>query len=307
MTMQPSSSASGTGLLASLRVQAQVNGGPQGKADLEIYQGGLAISWSNGLFGQKASSNPEDIIIRWPDLLLAHISGLPASEYSDPEPFARLRIAEGPPVITLFSEKHVRLTCRPTFSNDPAAFVLEVRAIAAGLMADNTRKFEAKMAAWEERRFQDKRNFIIERARRYVSLELYMASVRCRLVLPDGEISGHAILFYGQLCFFDQVDISTEDTYSRDPIMRYPGHMESCEVRTPKGVTLNGRGVPLYSASTLPEPDIYLRMSFGPSDDMTLKVPYASLSPARQKECVESLNEILKAIAETYADYTNDA
>lgn len=75
MTMQPSSSASGTGLLASLRVQAQVNGGPQKKANLEIYQGGLAIGWSIGLFGQKASSNPDAIIIRGSDLILAQVSG----------------------------------------------------------------------------------------------------------------------------------------------------------------------------------------------------------------------------------------
>lgn len=299
MTTQ-SASSSDMGVLASLRVQVRVNGGPEKKADLVVHQGGLIISWSIGLFGQKHASNPEGIIIRCPDLILAHVTGLPASECPDSEPFARMRVAQGAPTITLFTEKDFRVACRPTFSNDPAAFVLAVRAMAFCIVGDNNRRLEAGMAELEERRFQEERRFVIERAQRYVGAEPFTAAVHGSRVLPGGEIPGYFILFFG-FGFFDKDDISDDDEYTRHPFCRYPDQLEFCIVSTPGGVALSGQGVPLYRESESLDGNIHMLLNFGSDDDFRLRVPYSTLPPVRQQECVESLNTILQSIAETFA------
>lgn len=244
-------------------------------------------------------STPESITIGWPDLLMAQVSGLPKAEYTGAASFARTRFSEGSPLIILHSERHGLLTFKPTFSNDPAAFVVTVRAITAGLIADSTRKFEAKIAAkQQESKDQQEIEHAVGKAQRYFH-EKFVAAVRCRLVLSGGELPGYTMLFEDILCFFDHADIAAEDREGR-PIVRYLGQTESCEVRTPGGVMLNGQGVPSYSASASPDSDIHFRMSFGDGQDLNLRVPYASLSPVQQQDCAKSLNEFLQALARTY-------
>lgn len=286
-------------MLAALRVQTQINGGPQKKSDLRIWPGGLAISWDIGLFGGKATSNPDGIVMGWPDLMRAQVSGLPKAEYANSAPFARLTITEGKPLILLFSEKHGLLSLKPTFSNDPAAFIDTVRAITAGLMADSMRRFEANLAAKkEETRAQAELGSAIERARRYVNYGRYMAAVKCNLVLSGGELPGYAVLFGGQLCFFDHADIDAEDISDGNPIINDLYYADSCEVQAPEGIKLNGQGIPRYAESVSANSDFHVQMPFAVGQNLNLRVPYASLSPAQQQGCVKSLNGFLKAFAD---------
>lgn len=302
MTAQSSSPRSLPPMLATLRAQVQIQGGPQQKADLRIWEKGLAISWSIGLFGGKAASNPEDIVMGWPNLIKVQVSGLPEAEYAGSPPFARLEITEGSQRILLFSERYGLLSVRPTFSNDPMAFVSTVRVIAACLMADSMRKLESKRS---EIAVQAEFGRAIARAKRYVSDGQHMSSFRCNMVFSDGELPGYALHFSNRLCFFDQDDIEAENISDGNPIILIVIFAESFEIQAPRGTALDGQGISDYAESASDDLDFYIEMAYG-GKAVTLRVPYSSLPPSLQQDCVTSLSKLLKTYESRFDDDSDD-